>query len=87
MYNCVFLQKISKMDNKDIEEIKSLLYEIRNKIRDHKNYSLNIDDSKQIFLELYKSNKNINITDTSKQLKVSRKTLYNWIDKIKEEQL
>lgn len=40
----------------------------------------NRPDPKTIFLSKYKSNKNINISEYSKKIGVSRQSIYRWID-------
>lgn len=44
----------------------------------------NYSDVKQRFIEIYKSTKFLNISDLSKELNVSRKTLYKYINELKK---
>ena len=41
-------------------------------------------DIKQRFIEIYKSTKFLNVSDLSKELNVSRKTLYKYINELKK---
>lgn len=44
----------------------------------------NYSSIKERFIEIYKSNKFLNISDLSKELNVSRKTLYKYINELKK---
>lgn len=44
----------------------------------------NYSDIKQRFIEIYKSTKFLNISDLSKELSISRKTLYKYINELKK---
>lgn len=71
------------MYNKDdIKEIKQLLKEINDKLENPKNYTLKMSEKKRIFYEIYRSNEKVNISSISNNLKVSRRTLYNWIKEL-----
>lgn len=48
------------------------------------NYNADVDKSKKFFFENYKDDMVLNVTATAKAIGVSRQTVYNWIQEIKE---
>lgn len=48
------------------------------------NYTADIEQSKKFFFENYKEDMVLNVTATAKAIGVSRQTVYNWIQEIKD---